>query len=134
MAERKSERIICASVHNGKSHDGTIFKNTLSIRSSIQVLADSGYRGVQKKHSNTIYPIKHKEDIKKLSEEQLKEQKQKNRQISRMRMKIEHIIGRIKRFKIISERYRNRRKRFVLRVNLVCGIVNYENPRKLFVS
>ena len=85
-------------------------------------------------HSNTLYPIKHKDDMKKLSEEQVKELKIKNRQISSKRMKIEHIIGRIKRFSIISERYRNRRRRFGLRLNLICGIVNYENPRKLFVS
>ena len=94
---------------------------------------DSGYRGVQKVHANSLYPIKHKEDVKKLSEEQKAEQKILNREISSKRMKIEHIIGRIKRFNILSERYRNRRKRFGLRVNLICGIVNYENPRKLFV-
>ena len=134
VADRKSEQIICGSVHKGKAHDGTIFKNSLSIRSSIQVLADSGYRGVQKRHRNTLYPIKHREDIKRLSKSEQKEQRVKNREISSMRMKIEHIIGRIKRFKIMRERYRNRRKRFVLRLNLICGIVNYENPRKFLIS
>ncbi|HEX5153041.1 MAG TPA: IS5/IS1182 family transposase, partial [Parafilimonas sp.] len=29
-------------------------------------------------------------------------------------------------FKIIAERYRNRRKRFGLRVNLIAGIYNYD--------
>ena len=71
--------------------------------------------------------------MKKLSEEQKAEQKILNREISSKRMKIEHIIGRIKRFNILSERYRNRRKRFGLRVNLICGIVNYENPKCLLV-
>ena len=32
----------------------------------------------------------------------------------------------IKRFKIIAERYRNRRKRFCLRFNLIAGICNFE--------
>jgi ppGpp synthetase/RelA/SpoT-type nucleotidyltranferase len=85
-------------------------------------------------HFNSLYPIKHKEDVKLLTEEQRKEQKKINREISSKRMKIEHIIGRIKRFNILSEKYRNRRKRFGLRLNLICGIVNYENPHKLVVS
>lgn len=149
-ADKTSEQIICVNVFNGKAHDLTIFKQTLCrslridssanlpinsfINPSIQILADSGYRGIQKVHANTLYPLKHKEDIKKLSEEQVKEQKAKNREISSRRMKIEHIIGRIKRFNIISERYRSRRKRFGLRLNLICGIVNYENLRRLGVS
>lgn len=90
------------------------------------VLADSGYRGIQKVHANTLYPLKHKEDIKKLSEAELREQKKKNREISSERMKIEHIIGRTKSFKIAREQYRNGRKRFGLRYNLICGIVNYQ--------
>jgi len=130
----KREQIICATAFNGKAHDCTIFKETLRIKPSIQVLADSGYRGAHKVHSNTLYPLKHKEDIKNLNEQQLKEQKIRNRQISSKRMKIEHIIARVKRFNILSLQYRNRRKRFGLRLNLICGIVNYDNPLKLAVS
>ena len=37
-----------------------------------------------------------------------------------------NVIGSLKRFKIISERYRNRRKMFSLRFNLISGIHNYE--------
>ncbi|MCL2119995.1 MAG: IS5/IS1182 family transposase, partial [Planctomycetaceae bacterium] len=39
---------------------------------------------------------------------------------------IENINARIKTFKILSERYRNRRKRHLLRMNLVCAILNRE--------
>lgn len=126
--DKASEQIICADFFNGKAHDGTIFKETLNISPSIQALLDSGYRGVQKKHSNSLFPLKHADDLKKLSTEQQVEQKAKNRDISSKRMKIEHIIGRIKRFNILSAQYRNRRKRFGLRLNLICGIVNFQNP------
>jgi len=34
------------------------------------------------------------------------------------------MIGRIKRFRIISGKYRNRRKRFALRINLIAAITN----------
>ena len=115
----------------GKAHDGTIFKELLHIRPNIVALLDSGYRGVQKVHTNSLIPIRHKEDIRKLSEEEQQQRTKKNKAISSPRMKIEHIIGRVKRFKIVSERYRNRRKRFALRLNLICGIVNYEQRAKL---
>ena len=96
------------------------------MNSSILVIGDSGYRGLQKLHPNTLLPIRHKADIDKLSEEQKAGRKAANKIISGIRMKIEHIIGRIKRFKIVAEKYRNRLKRLLLRFNLICAIVNYE--------
>jgi hypothetical protein len=111
---------------NGKAHDGTIFKATTHVNASILMLADSGYRGVQKVHRNSQIPLRHKEDIAKLSEADRAACKGRNKEISRRRMKIEHIIGRIKTFKIVAEKYRNRRKRLGLRFNLICGIVNHE--------
>jgi hypothetical protein len=36
------------------------------------------------------------------------------------------VIGVVKRFKILAERYRNRRKRFKLRFALIAGIYNLE--------
>ena len=126
VIDRKTEQIICTELYNGKAHDGTIFKETTPVNPSIMILADSGYRGIQKIHANTQYPIRHKADIDKLSEQQKTERKATNKRIAGLRMKIEHIIGRIKRFKIVSEKYRNQRKRLLLRFNLICAIVNYQ--------
>ena len=55
-----------------------------------------------------------------------KEEKYQNRQISSDRVLNEHVIGKLKRFKIIADKYRNRRKRFCLRFNLIAGIYNSE--------
>ena len=55
-----------------------------------------------------------------------KEEKKTNRDISSKRVLNEHIIGRLKRFKILSDKYRNRRRRFGLRFNLIAGILNWE--------
>lgn len=55
-----------------------------------------------------------------------KKDKKNNRKLSSERVLNENVIGVIKRFKIISDRYRNRRKRFGLRVNLIAGIYNFE--------
>jgi hypothetical protein len=55
-----------------------------------------------------------------------KEDKKNNRKISSERVLNENVIGLVKRFKIVNDKYRNRRKRFGLRFNLICGIYNYE--------
>jgi len=54
------------------------------------------------------------------------EEKCYNKEISSQRVTNEHGIGFIKRFRILSERYRNRRKRFGLRFNLIAGICNFD--------
>ena len=52
--------------------------------------------------------------------------KKQNRELSSQRVLNEHVIGKLKRFKILSDKYLNRRKRFGLRFNLISGIYNYE--------
>ena len=54
------------------------------------------------------------------------EEKSFNHALSSRRVVIEPVIGFLKRFRIISDRYRNRRKRFGLRFNLIAAIHNYE--------
>ena len=54
------------------------------------------------------------------------EQKAKNREPSKKRILIENIIRKLKIFRILSERYRNRRKRFGLRFNRIAAIYNLE--------
>jgi hypothetical protein len=57
---------------------------------------------------------------------QTKEQKMKNQKISSSRVLIENIIRELKIFKVIAEKYRNRRRRFNLRINLIAGIYNLQ--------
>ena len=39
---------------------------------------------------------------------------------------VEHVIRSLKIFRILAERYRNRRKRFGLRFNLIAALYNHE--------
>jgi hypothetical protein len=84
-------------------------------------MTDTGLIGIKKIHANSELPHKKKKK-QKLS----KEQKAENHQISSQRVVNEHAIGFVKRFKIVAERYRNRRKRFGLRFNLIAGICNFD--------
>lgn len=53
-----------------------------------------------------------------------KEQKASSRRLSHEGILFENVIRRLKIFRIMSERYRNRRKRFALRFNLIAAIHN----------
>ena len=55
-----------------------------------------------------------------------KSERQHNRSLARLRIVVEHVNRRLKIFRILAERYRNRRKRFGLRFNLISAILNFE--------
>ena len=55
-----------------------------------------------------------------------KEDKKKNQELASERVANENVIGMIKRFKIVSEKYRNRHRIFGLRFNLIEAIYNME--------
>ena len=80
---------------------------------------------MQKLHANTVMP-------KKRSKKHplTKQDKAQNKRISSQRVPCENVIGYLKRFKIIADRYRNRRKRFALRFNLLAAIYNHELAKK----
>ena len=92
-----------------------------NIHPEIKVITDTGYQGIQKLHSKSELPKK-----KSKKNPITKEDKKKNQELSSQRVANENVIGMIKRFKIISDKYRNRRKRFGLRFNLIVGIYNWE--------
>jgi hypothetical protein len=89
------------------------------ILESIKLQADSGYQGISEIHKNSETPKK-----KPKGGELTEEEKAGNRRISRERILIENANSKIKVFKIMSCKYRNRRKRHNLRANLICGIIN----------
>ncbi len=88
------------------------------------MLADSGYQGLSKLHEKSRTPRK-----KPRKAELTDEQKQSNRELASRRVVVEHVIRRLKIFRIVAERYRNRRRRFTLRFNLIAGLYNYELGR-----
>lgn len=99
-----------------------MFKESgVHIHPKIKSLTDTGYQGIHKLHSNSALPKK-----KTKKNPLTKEDKKKNRELSSERVSNENVIGMVKRFKIIADRYRNRRKRFGLRFNLIAGIYNFE--------
>jgi DDE superfamily endonuclease len=122
VVDKKSKQIICTAIGKGRVHDFRLFKESkTAIHPSIGTLTDSGYQGIQKIHANAVKPVKGTKK-KPLS----KEDKKHNHQVGSGRVMVEHIIRELKIFKIIAAPYRNRRKRFGLRINLIAAIYNFE--------
>jgi len=122
VVARPSGLIICTAFGAGRRHDFRLYKRSgLRIHPSVRAATDTGYLGIAKLHPNSRQP-------KKRSKKHplTKEDRRLNREVSRERIMNEHVIGALKRFRIISDRYRNRRKRFGLRFNLIAGIYNHD--------
>jgi hypothetical protein len=85
----------------------------------IECAVDTGYQGIAKIHGNVEIPKKRSKKNPLTNED-----KQRNRSISSKRVLIENIIREVKIFRIIAEKYRNRRKKFGLRFNLIAAIYN----------
>ena len=115
--------ILCISISKGKVHDFFLFKRSkVHFLPHINILADKGYQGISKLHSNSTTPIKASKNHKLSNDEKLF-----NSNLSKKRIHIEHINRYIKRFRILSGRYRNKRKKFGLRASLICGIYNFQH-------
>lgn len=84
-------------------------------------MSDSGYQGIANLHPNRQTPKK-----KSKQHPLTPQEKADNRQLSRQRIVAEHIIRCLKVFRILAERYRNRRRRFELRFNLIAAIYNLQ--------
>lgn len=122
IADQKTAEIIATAFTHGSQHDFQLFKeDSGNIAKDIRILADAGYQGLAELHENCQTPFK-KSKYHALT----KKEKQKNRSLARKRILIEHIFRKLKVFRILSERYRNRRRRFALRFNLIAAIYNLE--------
>jgi len=122
FASAAGSKVLAVAQHKGSTHDFKIFKGIFrGANDKIKFLADSGFQGILEFHSNSLTPVKSSKKHKLTSEE-----KRFNHELSKKRIFIEHINSWVKRFKILSYKYRNKRLRHGLRVALICGIYNSE--------
>ncbi len=118
--DKATGRIICVAHDAGRRHDFRLFKESkVRLHPDTEALADTGYLGLQKLHRKTTLPNKRSKK-NPLS----KDDKRQNRKISQDRVACENVIGAVKRFKIVADKYRNRRKRFGLLFTLIAAAYN----------
>ena len=59
MIDQSRQLILCVQASAGKTHDFALFKDSrLALAPSLELLADTGYLGINKLHSNSQTPHK----------------------------------------------------------------------------
>jgi hypothetical protein len=119
---RRGRIIHVSKTRPGAVHDFTLHKHEPPIPKDTRAYVDSGYQGLDKIHAQTELPYKASK-LKPLD----KEEKAYNQALSRIRVAVEHTLGQLKTFKILAERYRNKRKRYNIKFSIIAGLVNLKN-------
>ena len=123
VVNKNGQIIDVTESYPGRQHDKKIWdksKISRSLPSKIPIMGDSGYQGIQDDFPNATLPRKKRRGGTKLS----KKQKRQNRKISRERIVVENVIGDIKFFKILSERYRGLRKKHSEIFRIIAYVTN----------
>jgi len=98
-----------------------ILTSNVHFHPSTDSLQDSGYQGIKDYRFNSSTPKKKPKNANLSLLE-----KDYNRALAQERIVIEPINRSLKVVKILSSRYRNRRRRYGLRCNLLSALYNYE--------
>lgn len=122
LIDHSSNRILATATAPGRCHDLRLRRQAGSrLPPDVHALVDLGYQGLQHEHRLTVLPFK-------ATKKQPLDPTQRaiNRVQARLRIRVEHVIRRLKVFWILARPYRNRRRRFGLRLNLIAGLYNFE--------
>lgn len=100
----------------GNTHDKKIYdKTALKLPPGAKGVGDTGYLG-----TDLTQPVK-----KKKGQQRTKAQRKYNRKISRLRIKAEHAIAKMKRFRVVRDTFRNPLKTHPIYTKVTAGLVNF---------
>ena len=122
VADKNKRILILTPSKHGRIHDKKLADKFLLARripDEVAILADTGFQGLQHAHPNVLLPKK-KPPRGFLTDEE----KSMNRLISSVRMAVEHAIGGMKRFRCVSDVYRNKNGLDDRLVNVAAGLWN----------
>lgn len=119
MIDAKGRIVSISPSYPGSHHDLTVRRAGPRLSRNAHLYGDSAYQGYDKEHANIDFPYK-----KPKNGELTAEEKHYNRGLSGFRVAVEHGIGRAKRFRIVSDRYRNPRQTHHTKTSIVAGMVN----------
>ncbi len=108
----------------GRRNDYAIFKiKHPKLSKDLMIFYDLGYLGVEKDFTKQISILPYK---KKKGKELTVHQKEWNKIQSKIRIKVEHAISKIKKFRISTDTFRNKLCRYDGISDIVCGIINFK--------
>ena len=107
----------------GRRHDYDVYKkNHPVIPKDVLNMYDLGYLGVENDFPEQMSALPYK---KKKNQELSQEEKDYNKIYSKKRIVIEHTICRLKKYRIMSDIFRNRLRKYNRISDIVAGLVNY---------
>jgi hypothetical protein len=109
----------------GRRHDYDVYKENHPITPKEVVnVYDLGYLGIEKDFPEQISSLPYRKNRnREMSAEE--EEKEYNKNHSKKRIVIEHIICRMKKYMIMSHVFRNRLRKYNRVSDIVSGLVNY---------
>ena len=113
---------------NAKMHDKKMADTLYTIKQGFNLWQDTGYQGYKPDGVIINQPIK-----KPRGKELTEQQKEYNRYISQVRVRVEHAIGSMKRYRIVKDECRLRKNHFVNTILHTCaGLHNFRLKNKPF--
>lgn len=129
---RRKRIAYISSLHPGSHHDFTVLQDCFCVEQewfkSFVVWVDLGFQGFSDKYRcrQLFIPVKKKRVAKGQSNELREEQKQTNKMQAQQRVAVEHSIGGLKRFRILSNRLRLKSTTLTDSIIGVCaGLYNF---------
>lgn len=133
MSSLKRVILFVGQTFSGHNHDYTMLKEEFPPDEAwfkeLKVLADLGYQGIKSDYEGEDIEIPHKKPRKSKANPNTTltdEQKAYNQALSKIRIYVEHAIGGLKRFNILTHPFRNHRPGFADQVIATCaGLWNF---------
>ncbi|HXT83482.1 MAG TPA: transposase family protein [Verrucomicrobiae bacterium] len=108
----------------GRRHDYDIYKeNHPIIPKQVVTVVDLGYLGIEKDFPQQLSVLPNR---KKRNLELSQVEEEHNKDHSKKRIVIEHTICKLKKYRIMSEIFRNRLRKYDKVSDIVAGLVNYK--------
>ena len=122
MINAECKVVLLTPSYEGRRHDKRIADATeYRLPKGSVLYQDSGFQGFTLPDINIIQPKK-----KPKGQELTVEEKENNRAISSIRIRVEHAIAGIKRYRIVKDKLRNYKKGFSdIVINICCGLHNF---------
>jgi hypothetical protein len=116
LIDRQAKILLLTPTCEGKKHDKKIADETgLVLPEGSSLCQDTGFQGFALPNITMIQPKK-----KPHGKELTPEEKESIRQISRLRIRVEHAIGGVKRYRIVKDQLRIRKDNFRDQVMETC--------------
>jgi IS5 family transposase len=103
----------------GRVHDMELRRRGPPLPANARIYADSGYQGLQNEHPTTEVPFKRSKGNRLTPDE-----REYNRALGSFRVGVEHAIAKIKRFRMMSDRFRYPRHTHSSKFGITAGLVN----------